>query len=175
MYAPIPITQDAPQGYARLTRNSGCCTPSSPIVIDVSGNGFNLTDAEHGISFDLLANGSTRLWGWTSVGSDDAWLVLDRNGNGVIENGTELFGNFSPQPTPPEGEEANGFLALAEYDKTLNGGNGDGVITKHDSIFVDLHLWQDVNHNGISEPSELHKLKRVIIYLTNQAVRCSGC
>jgi hypothetical protein len=148
-----------PDGYSRPLRDSGCCEPAiSPILVDVNGNGFNLTSAENGVIFDLVGNGTSGRFAWTSPGSDDAWLALDRNGNGAIDNGTELFGNFSPQPSPPQGQERNGFLALAEYDKTANGGNNDGTITSLDSIFPSLRLWQDVNHNAISEASELKPL-----------------
>lgn len=155
-----PNNNGCPDGYSGgLGR--GCCTPQSPIVVDVSGNGVNLTDAEHGVPFDISAVGTPKHLAWTLPDSDDAWLVLDRNANGTIDNGSELFGNFTPQPIPPTGSVRNGFLALAEYDKTVNGGNNDGVITNQDAIFTSLRLWQDINHNGISEPSELKTLPSV--------------
>jgi hypothetical protein len=171
---PPPIQEGNPDGpvdYCRYefgcppddSASGNCCINPSPIVIDVAGNGFSLTDGNNGVHFDMGGDGPKELIAWTSSASDDAWLVLDRNGNGIIDNGAELFGNFTPQPDPPAGTTRNGFLALREYDKQANGGNEDGVIDDRDAVFSSLRLWQDTNHNGFSEPSELHTLPQLNI------------
>lgn len=137
--------------------NCSCsCQPGpSPIIIDLSGDGFDLTDAAAGANFDINCNARAERIGWTKPDPDDAFLVFDRNGNGVIDNGTELFGNYTPQPPTAN---RNGFLALALLDSPARGGNEDKVIDDMDLFFSKLRLWQDKNHNGVSEAHELHPL-----------------
>ena len=155
---PYPASFNCGYAFEWSDEYCDCIYNPTPVVVDVAGNGFNLTNAAGGVDFDLNTDGQRERLSWTAAGSDDAWLVLDRNGNGAVDNGQELFGNFTPQPAPPPGETKNGFRALAEYDKPAGGGNGDGVIDRRDAVFGSLRLWQDVNHNGNSEPSELKTL-----------------
>ncbi len=146
--------------------DSDCdCVPNegSPIIIDTTGEGFHLTSATEGVVFDIRGDGKPVQLAWTASASRNAFLALDRNGNGKIDNGKELFGNFTDQPPCPDGGGAcrNGYRALAEFDKPANGGNGDGIIDRRDAIFPHLLLWIDENHDGISQPNELHSLSEL--------------
>jgi hypothetical protein len=151
-----------PGSHFRSDQTGDNTDPSdcSPIIIDLTGDGFFLTDAVHGVQFDIANTGIPMQIAWTA-NANNAWLVLDRNQNGVINSGAELFGNFTPQPSSPR---PNGFAALAIYDDPMNGGNGDGVIDARDQIFSSLRLWVDANHDGISQPAELHTLPEMGIY-----------
>ena len=87
---------------------------------------------------------------YKSAVADDAWLALDRDGDGSIGGGRELFGNYTPQPLGPG---RNGFRALAVFDS-----NADGRIDARDAVFTSLRLWRDSNHDGLSQPAELYTL-----------------
>ena len=158
-YAPGPLGKSL--GKDISPRSEGCCDPMeafncmngggnwyesicaclSPIVIDVAGNGFNLTSASSGVLFDAARIGFREQISWTAPDSDDAWLTLDRNENGLIDDGKELFGSVTPQAATSPGEGKNGFRALAMYDKAKLGGNADGLIDRRDRVFYDLLLW----------------------------------
>lgn len=133
------------------------CAPEcgSPIVIDLDRGGFDFTDLAGGVVFDLDGDGEGEHIAWLATGSGDGWLALDRNGNGTIDNGSELFGNFTPQPPCAE---PHGYRALAAYDIESNGGDGDGVITAGDAVYSALRLWLDANGDGGSQSHELFPL-----------------
>ena len=152
----LAICYDTEPSVGTATCFCPICNPS-PIIISLEDSSIRLTDAEHGVLFDLDADGLPNQTAWTRAGSDEAFLALDRNGNSVIDDGTELFGDHTPQPIP-DGDQRNGFAALAVFDDSLNGGNEDGVIDESDDIFSSLRLWIDINHNGLSEPEELLSL-----------------
>jgi len=123
---------------------------STPIILDTLNNGFRLTSLAAGTRFDLNVDGVRESCSWTQPFSDDAFLALDRNNNGMIDNGTELFGLATPDRIDID---PTGIQALAQYDLPVNGGNNDGVIDYHDAIYSHLILWYDLNHNGITDPT----------------------
>jgi hypothetical protein len=139
----------------------------TPIVLDTSHHGFAFSDPTKGhfVTFDLSGNGINMKMSWPIPGSGNAWLVYDRDGDGVIKDGTELFGNFSPHSSWVPGmskNEANGFVALGWYDQPAQGGNGDDIIDSDDAVWSKLRLWIDThcylnpNDPCKSKPWELH-------------------
>lgn len=146
------------------------CCPGSPILIDMAGDGLHLSAAEDGVRFQLH-QGRVGQWAWTLPGSDDAFLVVDLNDNGIIDDGSEMFGDSSMQVTS---SDPNGFAALAYYDLVEHGGNGDKWIDERDEIWPKLQLWRDVDHDGVSSPTELVSLAQAGVHaLSPKATKIS--
>lgn len=154
---PSPADACAAQGWEYYWNGFECVfTPGSPILVDVARDGYKLTSVNDGVRFDLNADGNAELISWTRAESDDAFLAMDRNGNGRIDDGTELFGNHTPAHADPMEVTANGFEALKYLGSPSYGVSvPDGQISARDAAFSRLLLWRDVNHNGMSEPDEL--------------------
>ena len=132
----------------------GAQPPSDPLIIDLGKKGIELCTIKDGVYFDLDCNGFAEKTAW--IGKEDGFLALDRNGNGIIDNGEELFGN---QVILSDGTvSSSGFEALAELDT-----NSDGIIDCNDLKFYDLVVWIDANHNGRTNAEELHSLTELNI------------
>jgi hypothetical protein len=127
----------------------------SPIVVDVNKDGIKLGPAGRGVSFDVNADDFPDFVQWVRPGGDEAFLALDRNHNGIVDNGMELFGVGTPLFAG--GKAPNGFVALAELDQPMVGGNDDGVISSEDAIWPELSLWLDSNADGVSTPNEMRR------------------
>ena len=126
-----------------------------PIIIDLNKDGTTTSKLNGAVNFDIDNNGFKEATGWIS--KDDAFLAYDRNGNGKIDNGNELFGDktVSVGAYGYTGETAkNGFEALKAFDF-----NNDNIIDEKDKDFDKLLLWQDLNTNGLTEEGELKTLK----------------
>lgn len=159
--APDPASQCSALGDDHYWNGNECVwTPGSPIIVDTRRNGYRLTSVEGGVLFDLNADGMPERVAWTHPDSDEAFLAMDRNGNGRIDDGTELFGNRTPaHASRSDVTTANGFEALAYLESPSYGRSvADGRIDARDAAYGALLLWRDANHNGLSEPGELQPL-----------------
>lgn len=120
-----------------------------PLALDLDGGGIETLGVQAGAHFDHDGNGFAERTGW--VGPGDGLLVWDRNGDGRINDGGELFGD---QTALASGRRAgNGFQALAEWD-----GNGDGRIDARDAVWAKLQVWQDGDGDGYTSARELRNL-----------------
>lgn len=130
----------------------------SPIVIDLGNNGINLGEKGVGVYFDINADGVRDHLQWVRPGGDEGFLAMDRNGNGLVDDGSELFGVGTPMIL--DGRNApNGFVGLAQYDARELGGNDDGLITEADAIWPQLRVWVDLNADGVSTNDEMRTLR----------------
>jgi len=150
-YRDNPPPQPQPSPNPNGGRSDGCGDDCSPIIINFQNGAYRLTGSNALVRFPMKPGSAPTLMGWTEAGADEAFLWLDRNHNGAVTSGAELFGNFTPLRAG--GFAKNGFEALQDFDD-----NGDGVIDERDAIWPQLQLWRDFNHNGICEPLEISPL-----------------
>ncbi len=137
---------------------------SSPIILDLDGNGVATTAVRDGIYFDHAGDGFAERTGW--VGAGDGLLVRDLDGNGLIDTGAELFGS---ETRLADGNQAsNGFEALKALD-----GNNDGKIDSADAAFASLRIWIDADGDGYSQSTELLTLATVGVVAINTAYSAS--
>jgi hypothetical protein len=133
-----------------------CQCQGSPLIVDVEGTGIQLTDVRSGVEFNFTGNGARRM-AWTRGRVRSGFIVLDRNRDGVINDGRELFGTLTAQPPS---DSPNGFAALGVFDESAQGGNRDSWVDRKDQIFSQLRIWIDDNHDGLSAPNELETLNQ---------------
>ncbi|PYQ29924.1 MAG: hypothetical protein DMF56_09365 [Acidobacteria bacterium] len=129
---------------------SDCDGPpeNCPLIVNLDKGPWRLTGLENPVAFDIDADGNPDTIGWTARGSRLAFIALDLNGNGRIDDARELFGNHTLLPN--HSEAPDGFVALEQYDS-----NNDAVIDQSDAAWPRLLLWIDANHDGRSQAAEL--------------------
>jgi iron-regulated protein frpC len=133
-----------------------------PLTLDLDGDGIETlaSNGHNGALFDHDKDGIRTATGWIS--KDDGLLIYDRNGDGVVNDGSELFGDNT---LLKNGERAaNGYQALAELDE-----NSDGKVDAADSAFAKLRVWRDRNQDGISQKDELLTLEEAKVKAFNLA------
>jgi Ca2+-binding RTX toxin-like protein len=117
----------------------------SPIILDLDGNGIETINVKDGAYFDHGGNGFAEQTGWAS--SDEGFLVMDRNEDGIINDGKEFFGSETLLSNGTKA--ANGFQALVELDD-----NQDGKIDANDAVYANLKIWKDADGDGYSSSDE---------------------
>ena len=137
--------------WAKLPYRNGRYYIYDPIALDLDGDGIETVAANGfaGSLFDHDNDGIRTAGGWVSA--DDGLLVWDKNGNGRIDNGSELFGDSTRWLDG--NNAAHGFSALVQHDS-----NRDGIIDNKDNVFKQLRIWRDLNQDGITQEGELFKL-----------------
>ena len=148
---------------------AGVCG-SSPLILDLDGDGIKLGLPADGVRFDILGTGEPVMTAWPADGDGDAFLVLDADRDGAVGGAAELFGNATGGRF-----HRHGFAALAELD-----GNRDGAIDRRDPAWRRLRLWTDGDRDGRSSPRELTRpeargvVRLDLAHETRQATRDAG-
>ena len=145
---PAPVNEPS-QPNAPTCDDPGQC---SPLILNLGNGGYELTGIDDAVTFDIRGDGRPVRTSWTAKGAPMAFLALDRNANGVVDSGAELFGNATRLRNGAPA--ANGFGALAELDDS-----GDGALDARDRSWARLLLWTDLDHDGETGPSELRLLR----------------
>jgi hypothetical protein len=126
--------------------------PVDPLILDLDGNGVKTSTVDDGVAFDAFADGSMVQVAWTD--GVDGFLVLDRNGDGIISDGSELFGDYTPLHDGTLAKD--GFEALRDLDT-----NSDGLFDAKDDLFDVVQVWVDANRDGVSDAAELFGLSEL--------------
>jgi hypothetical protein len=169
----MPPPPPDPNGGGTFLNNEGWWCPNGwcdPLILDLNGDGVKTTGPEAPVWFDIDGSGRKEHVTWTNSLTSEGFLWIDLHHDNRVDDGSELFGIGT---TMPDGTKAaNGFQALAVYDTTDHGGNGDGVIDVNDAVWHRLRLWIDWNHNGICEPGETGSLEEYgIVRISLSAVQ----
>ena len=155
------IVSDSAVQRSELNLNIGASAATQPVqktdplVLDLAGNGFSTRGLNDSVRFDLNADG--RVDSISAPSGDDALLALDRNGNGRIDDGKELFGD--------QHGASNGFAELSKFDD-----NGDGRIDQQDSVFEHLSLLR-FDAQGRQQLQSLSEAGVSVIHLQAQNVK----
>ncbi len=162
IYGGIDIDVTKIPGYFTSAQKALAPVRRDPLVLDLDGDGIETLSVNSGnpVYFDFNSDGTKTNTGWISP--DDAYLVFDRNDNGVIDDASELFSDYTPLYAG--GRAANGFAALAQEDTTA-----DGVVNHLDANWNHLKIWQDINSDGITQENELRTMEEAGIIGINTA------
>ncbi len=143
--------QNTPNGVLENLQSIGDAY-ITPIAIDLDGGGVSTVSIDNGVTFDFDGDGVSEATGW--IAGNDGLLVLDRNGDGLISDGSELFGEHTLLGDGTRSKD--GFVALAELDS-----NADGIISELDDAWSSLAVWRDLNQDGISDEGELISVEQL--------------
>ena len=154
------------QGIFDLFSSATVAARVDPLILDLNGDGLATTNLDQSdVYFDLDGNGFAERTAW--IDANDGLLALDRDGDGKITNGQELFGD---QTLLSNGTRAtSGFEALREFDD-----NKDGKIDASDIVYLKLKVWQDLNRDGVSQAEEMKSLADVGIKAINLSSTFTG-